>query len=143
MLISQGIEAKVYLNHNSFVKEYHWYTFMREHKFLQHLSFSGISPNFISISRYKVQMEYLKGYQPLATLSNEKITFLLPKVIEVVKKLHSYKVLHNDLHLNNIMTNGHDVKLIDFNQSQFSNRGTYDFYCLKRNFKCRGISLEI
>lgn len=138
-VLNQGIEANVYVTKGTLTKKFHWYTYMREHKFLQHLTTSGITPNYISRNRYKIEMEYLSGYAPLASLSNEAITKLLPQVIETVKKLHSLGVLHNDLHLNNILTNGSDIRLIDFNKSYFTTRGDYDFYYLKKNLEARGI----
>lgn len=63
---------------------------------------------------------YLEGYKELFEMvrfldTNQKIDILI-KLSKTIKKLHSHNIVHTDIYNDNILTNGNDIKIIDFDE---------------------------
>lgn len=79
-------------------------------------------------SKTKIHLPYLKDY---STLFNETITKnfntedilkLIKKILIMIKEMHTKKVIHSDLHSNNIMINENlDIAFIDLDLSIINN----------------------
>ena len=52
-----------------------------------------------------------------ALSNNYKINEYMDKLLKVVEKMHDKRIFHNDLHMNNVMINNDDIKIIDFGRS--------------------------
>lgn len=68
-----------------------------------------------------------------SSLSLEWKKAIIYKIINLIKKLHSYDIVHNDLQCSNILNNGIDIKLIDFDQLKI--KGTLSDSMFKRWLK--------
>ena len=70
---------------------------------------------------------FLDGYTEfiIATkkLDCHKKIALLIELSKTVKKLHQRNILHTDLYSDNVLSNGNDIKIIDFDESNIFNEG--------------------
>lgn len=83
-----------------------------------------------------VYMNYYENYFNLYDLLQMNVDYntrlnLLKKINETIKKLHKNNIVHEDIHLGNIITNLNSLKIIDLDESNF----TYEKYCLKSDIK--------
>lgn len=83
-----------------------------------------------------VYMNYYENYFNLYDLLQMNVDYntrlnLLKKINETIKNLHKNNIVHEDIHLGNIITNLNSLKIIDFDESNF----TYEKYCLKSDIK--------
>ena len=81
-------------------------------------------------------MNYYENYFNLYDLLQMNVDYntrlnLLKKINETIKKLHKNNIVHEDIHLGNIITNLNSLKIIDLDESNF----TYEKYCLKSDIK--------
>ena len=94
----------------------------KEMNFTKIASQANISPHLISVSdvgnnRYELKIEEYPYM--LADMPNRKI--YESKIIDLVRKLHSYGIFHGDISEENIVIDPdtNDIRLIDFGLSQF------------------------
>lgn len=53
------------------------------------------------------------------------IAYYLPSIIDIITSFHSYGVVHNDLKLDNILIDGHNIMIVDFGLSDFDGHSNY------------------
>lgn len=83
-----------------------------------------------------VYMDYYKNYFNLYDLIEMNVDYnikleLLKKMNETIRKLHKNNIVHEDIHLGNVITNLNSLKIIDLDESNFA----YENYCLKSDIR--------
>jgi hypothetical protein len=60
----------------------------------------------------------LVGFKKIKNEKNDIPNFIIVKIAESLKKLHSIGIIHGDLHPGNVFTDGKNIKFIDFGLSK-------------------------
>jgi len=104
-------------------------TFKKEFKILRNLS----HPNIIKVYKmgrknglYYIIMEYIDGkslknfYEKNSEIFPQTILYILIKVGEGIKYIHSQRIVHNDIKPENVIVKNNlkDVKIIDFGYAE-------------------------
>jgi predicted Ser/Thr protein kinase len=143
-----GHNSQIYKYKNFIIKEFSDIEkFKKEQTFLKILNGTFISPKiYDSIEcgeKFYILMKFIDGLT-LEEYCNKGLSFTrknASKLRQTIDKLHSRGILHNDLHMGNVMVidkgNGElSFRILDFEQSLFSfniKKDQDDFYSLYSN----------
>ena len=86
-------------------------------------------------------LEYIEGRTLEQMITKEKRKFdrdeihdICRKLIDIISYLHNQDIAHRNIRISNVIMNGTDVYLVDFEQARFIDRKTFkadiDFSCL-------------
>jgi len=138
-LISQGAEAKIFLNNNIIIKERFKKTYRieeidtslrkfrtrREAKVIDKLNILGLdSPKLIDFDDNKmtIRMEYIKGKRLRDVLNEKNYKKLCSELGKKIALLHKNNIIHGDLTTSNFILSKNRIFFIDFGLSFFSHK---------------------
>jgi serine/threonine protein kinase len=109
-------------NKQLILKEEYKICYNKEHKILEKLNHSNIIKlidHFHDSKKDYIIMEYFIGKTlKHFKFNNEEIIRIYFEILKTVRYIHQKEVIHLDLSENNILYNGHDIKIIDFGNSE-------------------------
>lgn len=111
----------------------------REIKLLSEARRIGLSvPKILNSTTYKIEMEFINGKTLKDVLNKKNYKQYAKLIAEIVSKLHSADIIHNDLTTSNMIVKNNKLYLIDFGLGFFSARvedKATDLYLLKQVLK--------
>ena len=135
-LISEGAEAKIYLDNNNIIikerinKKYRHklidekiikQRIKSEEKIYKKSYSEGINvPKILKTEDNKIYMEYINGNK-LSEIIEEKPD-LVKKLANQIILLHKHGIVHGDLTTSNVLVKENSIYLIDFGLSKFTDR---------------------
>ena len=151
-LISQGAEAKIYLDKKLIIKErvpknyrikeldekIRKYRTRREISILEKASKIINVPKLISFNDFKIVVEFIDGKKLadyLDSFDNKKRFWICKLVGNNIALLHNNNIIHGDLTTSNMILKGNDVYFIDFGLSfidQKEEHKAVDLHLLKQ-----------
>ncbi len=151
-LLNRGAEALIYEKENQIIKvrqRKHYrireidrplikYRTRGEARILQRLQSNNVpAPRLIEVDEKKgiLVMQKISGQKLRDVLDDSNYLFFMKKVGEIIAKMHSLNIIHNDLTTSNFIVNDKEVFVIDFGLSYISPKvedKAVDIHLLKR-----------
>jgi TP53 regulating kinase and related kinases len=157
-LLSQGAEAKIFLDNNTIIKK-------RTRKYYRHpkldeqirtrrtrseskiltkaIEAKANTPKVLNTEKFQIEMEYIEGdkiSEKLNSYSQEEQIKIMKKIGKQLSILHKNDIIHGDLTTSNLILSKNKVFIIDFGLSSISTKienKAVDIHLIKRALEAK------